>query len=54
MMVRLFPFVLNKQICSQQEEPGSRNDKINSGMADNHPRQLIPMLRYFNKIIVKL
>jgi len=24
MMFRLFPFALNKQICSQQEESGSR------------------------------
>jgi hypothetical protein len=50
MIFCLFPFALNKQICSQQEESGSRKDKISSGKADDHPRQLVPMLNYFNKI----
>jgi hypothetical protein len=50
MMVRLFPFALNKQICLQQEESCSRKDKISSRKADDHPRQLIPTLNYFNKI----
>jgi hypothetical protein len=37
-MFCLFPFVLNKQICSQQEESGSRKDEISIGKADNHLR----------------
>jgi hypothetical protein len=53
MIFCLFPFALNKQICSQQEEPSLRKDEISIGKTDNHLRQLIPMLNYFNKIIEK-
>jgi hypothetical protein len=54
MMFRLFPFALNKQICSQQEEPGLHKDEDSSGKTDNHQCQLVPELTYFNKIIAKL
>jgi hypothetical protein len=54
MMLRLFPFALNKQICSQQEEPGLHKDEDSSGKTDNHQCQLVPELTYFNKIIAKL
>jgi hypothetical protein len=54
MIFRLFPFALNKQICSQQEESGLRKDEVSNGKTDDHPCQLILSLTYFNKIIVKL
>jgi len=54
MMFRLFPFALNKQICSQQEESGLHKDEVSGDKTDNHPCQLIPALTYFNKIIAKL
>jgi hypothetical protein len=54
MMFRLFPFALNKQICSQQEESGSRKDEVSNDKTDNHPCQLIPSLTYFKKIIAKV
>jgi hypothetical protein len=49
MMFRLFPFALNKQICSQQEKYGSRKDEV-SDKADNHPCQLILTLIYLIKL----
>jgi hypothetical protein len=54
MMLCLFPFGLNKQICSQQEKPGLHKGEFSSYNTDNHPCQLIPALTYFNKIIAKL
>jgi len=54
MMFRLFPFALNKQICSQQEESSLRKDEVSSDKTDNHPCQLISMLIYFDRIIAEL
>jgi hypothetical protein len=54
MIFCLFPFALNRKICSQQEKPGLHKSEFSSYKADNHPRQLIPALTYFSKIIAKL